>query len=345
MVLNRSASMSLSAELSCGHELWDRYHKGTLIALRNVGVEVNRHLSSKTFEGVMCSEQHLLISDALNRLWLEAIVRFGSERVGLAASEQLHPAQLFGLLFYRAQASMTLGDALRKISAYAETASPTETFSVVREDDCDVIGITIFGNKVSVPQARLEFGAMNLLNLCRAVASADIVPINLSFTFPKPENLSGLNEAFKCPILFGRHESSIRLRLEDTNRPLPSANPTIATLIDRILKNYQPGTREAITARVKRLLEVQLENGSITRNWVAQQMAMTERSMQRKLAADGTSYLEIRDSIRKDLAAQWRLNRKLAPSEIAYRLGFADTSSFYRAWRRWYGSTPSSDRC
>lgn len=341
MVSNRSANLVLPAELSCGYELWDRYQKGTLIALRTVGVEVSRHLSSNTFEGVMCPEQHLLISDALNRLWLEAIVQFGSERVGIAASDQLHPAQLFGLLFYRAQASATLGDALRKISAYAETASPTETFSVVRENDCDLIRITIFGNKVSVPQPRLEFAVMNLLNLCRKVANIDIVPLNLSFTFPKPENLNGYEETFRCPILFDRHESSIRLRLEDMNRLLPSANPTIATLIDKILKNYQPGSREAITARVKRLLEVQLENGSIKRNWVAQQLAMTERSMQRKLAADGTSYLEIRDSIRKDLSAQWRSNRKLTPSEIAYRLGFSDTSSFYRAWRRWFGSTPS----
>lgn len=333
--------MLLSAELSCGQELWNRYHKGTLIALRAVGVDVNRHLRSNTFQGVKCSEQHLLISDAFNRLWFEAIAQYGSESVGLAASAQLHPAQLFGLLFYRAQASTTLGEALQKISAYGETASPTETFSVVRGHDCDLLHITIFGNKVFVPQPRLEFGAMNLLNLCRKVANVEIVPMSLSFTFPKPKNLSDYEEAFRCPILFGRQESSIRLRLEDTNRQLPSENPTIAALIDKILKNYQPGTREAITARVKRLLEVQLENGIIKRNWVAQQLAMTERSMQRKLAADGTSYLEIRDSLRKDLAFQWRSNQKLSPSEIAYRLGFADTSSFYRAWRRWYGSLPS----
>lgn len=214
MVSKRSANWVLPAELSCGHELWDRYHKGTLIALRAVGVEVSRHLSSNTFERVMCPEQHLLISDALNQLWLEAVAQFGNERVGLVASAQLHPAQLFGLLFYRAQASTTLGDALRKISAYAETASPTETFSVVRENDCDLIRITIFGNKVSVPQPRLEFGAMNILNLCRKVANVDIVLLDLSFTFQKPENLNGYEETFRCPILFGRHESSIRLRLE-----------------------------------------------------------------------------------------------------------------------------------
>ena len=161
MAWDRSIATVGSSGDASGQELWGRYLKGTLIALRGLGVDVGRRLTFGEVELAQRKGQHLLISDVVSTLWLEAIATAKCDRVGLSASALMHPAQLFGLLYYRAQASATLGEALRKIAAYAEAASPAETFAVQRQDGCDVIQLCVLGDKVPVPQARIESGALN----------------------------------------------------------------------------------------------------------------------------------------------------------------------------------------
>lgn len=71
----------------------------------------------------------------------------------------------------------------------------------------------------------------------------------------------------------------------------------------------------------------------------AYRLAMSERSLARRLAAEGTSFRVLRDEIRREIAVE-RIQQGVAISEVAYHLGFADTPSFHRAFRRWTGYSP-----
>ena len=71
---------------------------------------------------------------------------------------------------------------------------------------------------------------------------------------------------------------------------------------------------------------------------------MSERSLQRRLEAEGTRFAALVDAVRKDLALRYLADPRLALGEVAYLLGFAEPSPFHRAFKRWTGTTPAAMR-
>ncbi|MNZ79006.1 HTH-type transcriptional regulator VirS [compost metagenome] len=77
---------------------------------------------------------------------------------------------------------------------------------------------------------------------------------------------------------------------------------------------------------------------------LAQQLCISASTLRRRLAEEGTTYQALKDSVRKELAITWLAEAEVGFAEIAARLGFADTSSFYKAFRKWTGSNPGHYR-
>jgi AraC-like DNA-binding protein len=76
----------------------------------------------------------------------------------------------------------------------------------------------------------------------------------------------------------------------------------------------------------------------------AQNLCMSASTLRRRLAEEGQTYQGLKDSVRKELAIVWLAEPNISFAEIATRLGFADTSSFYKAFRKWSGSNPGHYR-
>ncbi|MCU1750167.1 AraC family transcriptional regulator [Pseudomonas sp. 6D_7.1_Bac1] len=77
---------------------------------------------------------------------------------------------------------------------------------------------------------------------------------------------------------------------------------------------------------------------------LAQQLCMSASTLRRRLAEEGQTYQGLKDSVRKELAIVWLAEPSISFAEIATRLGFADASSFYKAFRKWSGSNPGHYR-
>ena len=77
---------------------------------------------------------------------------------------------------------------------------------------------------------------------------------------------------------------------------------------------------------------------------VARSLATSERSLQRRLQEEGTSFREVVDDARKQLAVGYLGDRRLAVSEVAYLLGYSEAGAFVRAFKRWTGKTPGEMR-
>jgi AraC-like DNA-binding protein len=78
----------------------------------------------------------------------------------------------------------------------------------------------------------------------------------------------------------------------------------------------------------------------MTEATMARALNLSQRSLQRKLSERGTTFRQVVDDTRKQLAEQYLKDSMLSVSEIAYLLGFAEVSSFSRAFRRWTGQAP-----
>lgn len=82
----------------------------------------------------------------------------------------------------------------------------------------------------------------------------------------------------------------------------------------------------------------------MTLRQVAQRLHLSERSLQRRLDAEGTRFADLVDEVRRELALRYIADERLALGEVAYLLGFAEPSPFHRAFKRWTGTTPTAAR-
>jgi AraC-like DNA-binding protein len=116
----------------------------------------------------------------------------------------------------------------------------------------------------------------------------------------------------------------------------------LETQADQILTRLSP--RSGLAYEVHRALASDLTSGAERISGVARKLAMSGRTLQRRLAAEGVSYQQLVDTARKEAAARYLAESTLAICEVAYLVGYSEPAPFHRAFKRWYGMTPDSYR-
>jgi AraC-like DNA-binding protein len=103
-------------------------------------------------------------------------------------------------------------------------------------------------------------------------------------------------------------------------------------------------TRTGLAFEVQRALTARVAGGDTRIGAVARQLAISGRTLQRRLAAEGVSYQELLEDARKEAAGRFISDATLAIGEVAYLIGYSEPPSFHRAFKRWYGMTPETFR-
>jgi AraC-like DNA-binding protein len=159
----------------------------------------------------------------------------------------------------------------------------------------------------------------------------------------EPEPAQAYRDFFGAPIEYAE-VPSITFLAADAERPFLTANERMWDYFEpefrRQLADLDAGaaTAELVRAALVRLLPT----GTATMRAVAADLALSTRTLQRKLEAETTSFQAVLQGTRAGLARHY-LAQELPVAEIAYLLGYDDTNSFYRAFRSWTGSTPRND--
>jgi AraC-like DNA-binding protein len=147
---------------------------------------------------------------------------------------------------------------------------------------------------------------------------------------------------FGAPVRYGQGQDSIVFRKADLDRAILSADEELATLLDgaanRHLDKRMTGR---LAVRVRDLLIAQLPNGASSKMDIARILNMTERTLLRRLKDEGTTFANVVNQLREELAFQYLQRDGMTISEIAYLLGFSDEGTFSRAFKRWTGRRPS----
>jgi AraC-like DNA-binding protein len=129
----------------------------------------------------------------------------------------------------------------------------------------------------------------------------------------------------------------------DLARPLSHSDPAALAVCEAVCRDVVGRRRErtGIGGQVRVLITQQLSGGA-PMGAVADRLGVSERTLRRRLAADGTSYQRLLDEVRASLAEELIGTGRLSVEEVAVRLGYAEASSFIAAHRRWTGGTPGA---
>ncbi len=278
------------------------------------------------------------------RLWriVEDVVQ--DPGFGIDVARQVHGTGMHAL-GYAWLSSGTLEEAFRRFARYSRVL--TELWSL--RIDAGAVGARasfVFG--AGMPPAALwlyDALAAGLVRLSRLSYGEDFTPLEVTLVRSAPERVEPFREWFGCPIVWGAERASLLCRAGDLARALPTSNPDVALANERIMLEYlERLDRADIVARVRRRILELLPSGAPTQLEIARGLARSPRTLHRRLAEAGTSFAELLDDTRRELAAGYLQRTDYSVAEVAYLLGFAEVSSFNRAFRRWTGRSPSAAR-
>jgi AraC-like DNA-binding protein len=267
----------------------------------------------------------------------------GDPSFGLSIAEYVHPTSL-NALGYSLFASKDLESFCRRIVRYfgvVSTNAVTEVESNDREFQLSMlpaIGLTCYA-----PQ---DAWLATLLRFSRFIYRPTFNPLRVYLRRPEPSrNVDKFNACFRAPIEFGSAENTLTFDIRDMMVRLPAANAELARQNDQVVMSLlKQIDRSDIIARVRASFIGLLPSGECSKQNVAAQLNMSERTLQNRLMARGTSYSALLSETRRELAEQYMNQRLYSVSEVAFLLGFSEISSFSRAFRAWTSESPSRYR-
>ena len=285
-----------------------------------------------------------LQTEHISHLWELAVERSGNPALALAQHQVARPAS-FDVVGYTMMSCADLRGAFERLIRYMLILSDALTMTMNEEASGDRITFVLFGGDRPIPRQRIEFISISVISFCRWISRRDICPRAVEFAYPAPSDPTLYRDAFRCPVSFDAPRHSILFARADMMAPLPTSNPLLAELHERFAGDYLRQFDHAQTSyRVREVIVRRLPDGEPRRDEVAGELCMSERTLQRRLETEATSFVALLDGTRRELAEQYlgRLNLSLA--QAAYMLGFADQRSFFRACKRWFKLSPGQYR-
>jgi len=192
------------------------------------------------------------------------------------------------------------------------------------------------------PALSVDIGFGMLVELGRRGTARPIVPARVELARSGPPS-EALARYYGGPVVTGAARDRLVLRSVDVDLPFPGHEPELLQLLLPALCTALGALDEhaSLGGRVKWVLKRGLASGRRELADVATDLGMSERTLQRRITEEGTTFRELLVAARQELGRQLLADSEATIDEIAYLLGYQDTSSFHRAFREWEGVTPA----
>ena len=266
--------------------------------------------------------------------WSEGLRVANDPRLALAIATAI-PTGAFGIVEYVCRAAPTLGDALRRWVRYLNLID--DAVEVALED-----GVLSVARESEAPApASHELCWALVAKYARELSATPFRISAVEFAHASPGDVAPYRAWFDAPVTFGAPRTAIAFPPAAMASSLVSSDPALLQILtraaDALVKTLP--VDEPLTAQVKRALSLALRDGEVTIEQVAEQLGLTGRSLQRRLKDEGTTFNDVREATRRELARRY-LDDGLAIAEVSFLLGFSEPSAFFRAFKRWFGDTP-----
>lgn len=312
--------------------------------LKHVGIssaEVRRH--SKIPLSVIHDRAPVSTAQFFS-LWEVLTYISGDAAIGLRIANGLE-ATMMPPAFFVAYHARNLRDALHRVARFKRLCAPEELCISEQATRCDIKLNWVYAEKQTAPRALVDVTFASLLELGRTGTRTSLTPIAVSLT--SPENARAVYETYYgCPVRFNANNNILSIHRKDLDKPFAHYN---TEMLDILLPELESRLRQSsygttIAEQVKWLLRQRMTAGRPNIQGIANDLAISARSLQRKLTDEGLTFQGLASTVRHQLATEYLSDPSLSIIEIAYMLGYEDQNSFFRAFRQWEHITPSTWR-
>ena len=248
-----------------------------------------------------------------------------------------------GVVGRLAEHSPTVGAALRDLVQNFHVYEFGATASVTVERDVAALTYTIdqpirAADQVADASMAIGFG------LLRQMCGPLWAPLEVRLMHARPADTAAHRRILGERVSYGADRNAVMFPARWLAHPLEGAEPDLREFFaDRVAAlRSDPPTR--FTSRVRTVMRARLLGGDCSNERVADALAMSTRTLHRRLAEDGTTFVQLLEAVRYDIARQMLANSRAPLSGISASLGYANASAFTRAFRRWSGQSPRAWR-
>jgi AraC-like DNA-binding protein len=255
--------------------------------------------------------------------------------------------EILGPVGVAARTAATVGDALQAVEQFMAVYSPAIAVSV-RVPERERLASFSWRLVVDRPPPHRQAAELALgvaLRVFRLLAGDDFRPTTLQLQHQPLTDAASYRRWAGCRVDFGADDYGFRFRPSVLARRL-DADSAVHAVVRDYLDTIATGTGSGsgATDDVVRLVRRMLPTGGLSLELVAEQLAQHPRTLQRHLAAQGTTFAELVDGVRRDEAERCLRDTDLPLGQLSGMLGFSEQSVLSRACRRWFGAAPREVR-
>jgi AraC-like DNA-binding protein len=252
----------------------------------------------------------------------------------------------YGALGLAWKSAPNVRQSLERVARYCRLWTDNMTYEVrERPDGIDFL-LHRAGERRLGMRLSNEATIASAVSLIRQTALDRFRPLEVRLRHPAPTTTTAHEVYFGCPVRFGAVEDSLTIGTEALDAPNRLADDGIS----RFLLSHLDQEIETVEAEVplaglvRQAISRALSEGVPRMADIARRLAMSERTLQRRLADEGLSFKSVVDATRRELAENLLRNGRYSVSEVAFLTGFSEQSAFHRAFRRWTDQTPTAFR-
>jgi AraC-like DNA-binding protein len=286
-----------------------------------------------------------LPGDAVATLWHTALQRSGDPGLGLRVALAV-PFGAYRVIDFLAASAPTVGEGLMRVARYFPLVNSALAWDIVDQGEAMRVVLTHPTVSGALPRPYAEYALAVTILHCRRASGFDWPMLEVAFGFGPPPAIDEHTRVFGCPVRFGESHNAFTIARPTWDQPSQAPSSELLRALEEHADRMIAGMRaeSQVSAQVAGLLAEELRGGDPSLSRIARRMAMSPRTLQRRLELESTSFADVLDRTRRSFAEAYVQERGLALTEIAYLLGFSEQSAFTRAFQRWYGSPPSQYR-
>jgi AraC-like DNA-binding protein len=287
------------------------------------------------------------ISSAAQAKLLEfAAEALNDPALGFHLASGVDPREL-GLVYYIASAAKDLGEAIGLLARYCRIVNEAIRVRMTRESGELVIDVHVLGVPRLLAAQYAELAIAFILKSLRLITGRNIRPRQITIIHLRKSGVREFERFCGCSVEFGGSSDQLFFSNESLASPLITEDLFLLDVL-RPICDEAAKQREASVGSLRALVESEaqklLPHGTAQRHIIARKLAMSTRTLARRLASEGTSFEEVVDELRRTLAFQYMKTPGISLSQVAWLLGYEGATSFNHAFKRWTGASPSAAR-
>lgn len=249
-----------------------------------------------------------------------------------------------GLVGRLARHSPTVGEGLAVLGEYFSLHDTGGNVDVTIESGSATLTYTLHATGIAAPDQVHDFLAGTMVNVLRQLCGADWRPSLVMLPRKRPSRLAQYRTSLGDSLQFDSARTAVVFPVRRLEQPVAGADPLLRRLLLREVCAGFENQGPMVRADVRRAIVALLHERRCSRREVAGALGLHERTLCRCLQASGTTFQQILDEVRSELAEQLLRNTHAPMSEISRELGFRSPTVMARAFRRWHGISPREYR-